>query len=180
MPVPTIEAVETAEATLEFIKEHDRLWNQTEWMFGPLPVIRRGLQLEEAVECGTACCFAGWYALVEGRKIVQPGPSRATYVEVEVGNLVDLIELRAYVDQRLGLPSFNWWAGNHPFDAGNTLPMLEQWVALLRESAENGEDVLDHPSLAEDRRLTEETIAEDAELTEEFARRGRDQEDIDV
>lgn len=159
MGVPTLGAVEAAERTIEHINEHRRLWHQGEWVERALgaAVIEKISSVDEAVGCGTSCCFAGWFVLFDGQEIRARTPGSRYFVVVG-GDL----DMPTYASARLGLPNFGDWPGRHPFDAGMNLAALEEWVAALRECAETSTDVLDHPICKAGRLILEEQAREEA------------------
>lgn len=123
--MPTLAQVEEMERVLEFIEQHQENWNQA--IFSDQ--FRDSVDLKEAVDCGTACCFGGWSVLLAGQRMTIDGLVEGT------GQMAS-----EWAIEHLGLPT--WWCREDPhiFDATNTLEDLHRFVAQYRVEAEEHRD----------------------------------------
>ena len=140
--MPTLEQVELAEKTLDFIKKHHASWDQhnfVRWMGWLRPGVDGGdwdamlahPDPEKALACGTAACYAGWLAIIDH----QPFESGSgTNVKISGGGWMSLSDWGC---KRLDLP---YWDGgdrsNHLFADENEIDDLERHVATLRDRYE--------------------------------------------
>lgn len=122
---------------LDFIAAHSELHEQAWWVKFPEPLASRGVtDAEQAVECGTACCIAGWHTLLQGLVImreefgdmrVQSSLDPSTWTENGLGTV------QAYACDDLGL--FPFASSPHPFDGDQSIDQLYGWELALRQRA---------------------------------------------
>lgn len=130
--MPTIAQVEEMERVLEFIEAHQENWEQRFWVSDDSSVVQSP---ESALECGTACCFAGWAALLAGERLVHGWRVDQMYRN-EDGLLCD-ITIPQWASEHLGLPGFDGDPdGAHLFKTTNTLDDLRLQVKQYRVDAE--------------------------------------------
>lgn len=125
--MPTIAQVEEMEMVLAFIEAHQENWDQGTWeQFG-----RSRIGLDEAIDCGTSCCFAGWATLLAGEQIENG---------VFVTGFRDMDGQRTVPDwavQHFGLPVYRGDPEEgHLFGAENTLDDLRLHIKQYRADAE--------------------------------------------
>jgi len=120
------EQVESALDTVEFIaKLPEGLHDQAVW--AQIPYHGSLTSVQQAIDCGTACCFAGWHALLRGKTLYDLpfGSSGGVFVDAEGDVLVE-----DFVSGDLGLPTYDG-NGSHPFATHNTLDDLRIWVLAM-------------------------------------------------
>jgi hypothetical protein len=133
----------------DHIKVNQELWNQENWAVSLDRDVADGLAVETD-HCGTAYCFAGWVAALDGythmaytldisesgpdaRRILpqphEPPPTGAsTALADDDGWTVNVSD---YAQARLGLN--NYWASGL-FDGDNTLKDLEEIINLMERA----------------------------------------------
>jgi len=121
--------VELLKKTLAHIEAHPEQWNQRDWR-----------DVDHDLRCGTACCFAGWAALLNGSTWDVPDSEIENYdwdhdpngdklADVDGGRAVSRVATRA-----LGL---TWTQADQLFAGGNDIEDLRAIVAELCEQAED-------------------------------------------
>lgn len=130
----TLANIELAEKTLEHLRHYPALHDQGNWLH--IDQSTGIIGFHAAFECGTAGCFAGWAALLNGAELSigydESGYNRA--VRLPDGELVE-----DYAARALGLGEYLEDDGEHMFDTHNTLEDLAEWVSLMREAYEKGQ-----------------------------------------
>lgn len=82
--------------------------------------------VQRAIDCGTACCFAGWHALRRGQTLhADPHYISGVYVDGDAQ-----VSVEDFVCGDLNLPSYDG-NGSHPFATHNTLADLRIWALAM-------------------------------------------------
>lgn len=133
----TMEAVELAERTLDFILDNPGAHDQLNWLVPGYDADERVTvdfidpgEVDTAINCGVKACFAGWLAVQDGKTIYVAdgfGDGLREYVD---GKLIEL-----WACDRLGLPRMELDAA-HPFGGSTTMTELIAWVRAMRARAE--------------------------------------------
>lgn len=127
--------VELLQKTLQFIKENPRTWVQTDWFLildsdtKELVPHLVDIEVEEINSCGTAFCFAGHAALMEGF----PAPPKSNFSEWRrLPEGADYPETASdFARKRLGL---DWNQADILFHPGNSMEDLQILVDALIEN----------------------------------------------
>lgn len=134
MPVPTLEQVELAEETYEFLMEHPDAHDQDTWMSDKVDAKGRPDPLD-VVDCGVTGCYAGWAAVFAGHKLVLM-PSRLVRLADDQETIFGTA-----VSRLLGIPDYDTYPLSHPFDGGLTFDQIGAFVHTMRECYERGIDI---------------------------------------
>ncbi len=140
-PLPVRDSIdyELLDGILEYIKEHPKQWNQTDWykvvntITGDETYISETTTVKELNSCGTAMCFAGHVALAAGfpnPPVVQKDDDEDTWHRkvIDEKGEVDYEFVSSFAARRLGI-SFS--QADALFAGDNNLEDLEFIVALL-------------------------------------------------
>lgn len=124
--------------TLEYIKAHPQTWKQEAWFWhrsnasGEVIPHLVEIDMEEVNSCGSAMCFAGHAALIEG--FPAPPKSNTLPWEREVDGEPYPEAVDSFAAKRLGLP---YEVAEELFDSQNTLEVLEAMVQKIVDSNGN-------------------------------------------